>query len=269
MVAVNLVLLSAAAIASTDASSKVLGEEIAGFALAIASIAAVIATVLIGTLHLERKWYSARAVAESVKTLAWKYITCASPFGTGLSQSSVDHEFCRYLSSLLKTKVDFSFDDATEQSASHEITQKMREIRAGNLRLRKSLYLKERVEDQRSWYARKAALNRLCSRKWLAAIILVEILVVMVALVSIRTSQQSQSVGVLAAIAAAFIAWLQMKRHQELIQSYSVAAHELSLIMARGEHIDSEKEFALFVIDSENAMSREHTLWLAKRGSLS
>lgn len=71
--------------------------------------------------------------------------------------------------------------------------------------------------------------------------------------------------GLLTTIASSFIAWLQVKQHQELSQSYSIAAQELGLILEQGQHIHTEEDFCAFVSDSENAISREHTLWVARR----
>lgn len=70
---------------------------------------------------------------------------------------------------------------------------------------------------------------------------------------------------VLATGASAVLAWLQIRRHQELAQSYAVASHELALAESRARHVRSEEELARFVGDAEAAISREHTLWIARR----
>ena len=72
-------------------------------------------------------------------------------------------------------------------------------------------------------------------------------------------------VAILSGVALALLVWLQVKKHHELAQSYALAAHELGLIHESAQHVGTEEELSQFVSDSENAMSREQTLWLARR----
>lgn len=74
--------------------------------------------------------------------------------------------------------------------------------------------------------------------------------------------------GVLTTTAAGLLVWMQAKQYQELAQAYVVASQELSLAVAQGANIDSEVAFSQFVSDTENAVSREHTLWAARRDRL-
>ena len=72
-------------------------------------------------------------------------------------------------------------------------------------------------------------------------------------------------VGVFSALASALVAWLQVRQHEELAQSYAVAALELGFIEEQGSRLGSDADFSNFVGDAENAISREHTLWIARR----
>ena len=72
-------------------------------------------------------------------------------------------------------------------------------------------------------------------------------------------------VGVFAAISASALAWLTLKRYEDLAEAYQTAAKELSRIGSEAPSNATEEGLSQFVIDSENAMAREHTLWLAKR----
>lgn len=71
--------------------------------------------------------------------------------------------------------------------------------------------------------------------------------------------------GVLAAVTAGFWAWLQVRQHQALSSSYGLARHELGLIEAKFHHIQGDSQLPQLVVDGENAISREHTMWVAKR----
>jgi hypothetical protein len=48
-------------------------------------------------------------------------------------------------------------------------------------------------------------------------------------------------------------------------QSYAIATMDLGLIQEQGARIEGDAQLAAFVADAENAISREHTLWVARR----
>jgi hypothetical protein len=73
-------------------------------------------------------------------------------------------------------------------------------------------------------------------------------------------------VGPLLALAAAFTAWAQLGRHDELSNSYALANQELLSIKAVADMVYTEQELAKLVREGEGAISREHTMWIAKRG---
>ena len=73
-------------------------------------------------------------------------------------------------------------------------------------------------------------------------------------------------VAVFTTFAAAIAAWTQFRRHDELSKSYSLAAHELAFLRAEVENAGNERTFRKAVDDTESAISREHTMWMAKRG---
>ena len=72
-------------------------------------------------------------------------------------------------------------------------------------------------------------------------------------------------IEVVAASAGAAITWLQAKKHNELNSSYALAAHEIVLIKGEALSVKSDKNLSEFVLDSENAFSREHTQWTARK----
>jgi uncharacterized membrane protein YjjB (DUF3815 family) len=72
-------------------------------------------------------------------------------------------------------------------------------------------------------------------------------------------------IEVFAVAAGAVLTWIQVKRFRELAAAYSVAAHEIGLISSGLGNIKNNEEFSRFVQDSENAFSREHTQWVARK----
>lgn len=72
-------------------------------------------------------------------------------------------------------------------------------------------------------------------------------------------------IDVMIAIAGGILSWIQAKRFTELSASYALTAHEISLINEQSEQFDNDQDFSVFVGDAENAFSREHTQWVARR----
>jgi SMODS and SLOG-associating 2TM effector domain 1 len=67
------------------------------------------------------------------------------------------------------------------------------------------------------------------------------------------------------AAAASLLSWMQAKRFSELAASYALATHEIGIIREQSLEPNSDEAFSLFVGDAENAFSREHTQWTARR----
>jgi uncharacterized membrane protein YjjB (DUF3815 family) len=67
------------------------------------------------------------------------------------------------------------------------------------------------------------------------------------------------------AAAGSLLTWMQAKRFNELAASYSLAAYVISLISEQAMLPDSPHAFSVFVGDAENAFSREHTQWVARK----
>jgi hypothetical protein len=74
--------------------------------------------------------------------------------------------------------------------------------------------------------------------------------------------------GIVAALGAAFVAWLSLKQHESLARAYSYAANELALAATRLQSVQGEAEWSVEVDNAEEAVSREHTMWRASRSSI-
>jgi hypothetical protein len=220
------------------------------------------ATIL--TLQPERTWYQGRAVAETVKSLAWRYAVAGVPFGrSDPGAGNVDALLAQRLRQIVADFQDVHLIPI--EAPSEEITQWMRSLRASSLTNRKRVYQKQRIENQRAWYATNALWNQRRSVFWSIAMLVIQTFGIVGAILKGTGVIDFEALGILAAVAASALAWLQIKQHATLSQSYSHAAHELSAIEASIATVHTEAEWAPFVDDSESAISREHTAWQAKR----
>lgn len=264
LIRLNLLALLVGAVAGAAAlPADAVGRVIAAVA-AVVLVGALLLTLVIQNKSYERTWYGGRAIAESVKTLAWRYMTRAEPFG-GDDDAETDELFLNRLAQILKSGANLDIH-LSAVLGGDQITACMREVRAWPLAKRREYYDRCRIQDQRDWYSRKSSLSehaekRFFSVMWISNLLAVAAAVVLV----IWPDLPVNATGVFSTSAAAVFGWLQVKRHQEIAQSYAIAAQELAIVHAKVGMMTTEAQFALFVADAENAISREHTLWIARR----
>ena len=146
-----------------------------------------------------------------------------------------------------------------------QISPRLREVRALPLEQRRQVYVKARIEDQRKWYSHKAHSSQAVANRYFILIQVSQALALVgtVLLLSVAGSKWNWG-GVFSALASALIAWLQVRQHEELAQTYSIAALDLGFIEEQSPRISSEKELSAFVADAENTVSREHSLWTTR-----
>jgi hypothetical protein len=131
--------------------------------------------------------------------------------------------------------------------------------------VRQQIYRQGRIADQRTWYRSKASAARQHARLWSLAITAATALDLVAAVATVFGSLELQVLSVCSSLAAAAAAWTQFRQHEALAAAYSVAARELLLVEERLATCSDEESWSRLVDESEEAISREHTLWAAKR----
>jgi Flp pilus assembly protein TadB len=248
----GVLVLAAAISAFKDASPQ------APLVSAVLFAAGAVMTFWLRKSRLERHWYRSRAVAESVKTLSWRFMTCASPFEHSLTEEEATRRLERVLHDIATQEREIPAPEL------REVTPKMKTVREWTASQRGALYLQERVEDQYQWYTREARKDSKQGRQLMYAAVVTQVVALALALVMVA-KHIPDLVGVFAAVSASALAWLTLKRYEDLAEAYETAAKELSRIGSEAPTNATDESLSQFVIDSENAISREHTLWLAKR----
>lgn len=223
-------------------------------------------TLILKIIKYEDIWYQGRALAESVKTLTWKFITGSEGFEITLSKKVVDDLFVDRIKELATKFRDYTKHFDSKILLLPTITDKISEQRSKTFNERKDFYNKCRIKEQKEWYATKANQNNKRHTLWFIVILISQILAICSSYYLIRFPDSNwNTVGLFTTIASVGIAWLQLKHHQELKQAYTTATIELKYIEDKSNTIQFENELAKYVFDSENAISREHTLWLAQK----
>lgn len=204
-------------------------------------------------------WYQGRAAAESVKTLAYLYAAGGDPFGIG--SSDADAVLLARFRAVMRELPNLA------PVAGHEgqITTEMRRIRNLSFADRKAFYLSDRIDDQSDWYAKSAATHAQRAKRlgFLASILAVA--GVAAGLLRAFEVIDPDILGLLAAIAASMRAWGEMRQDVTNAAAYALAVQELSLARTQASSVNNEENWCRFVSDTEDAISREHTMWLARK----
>ncbi|MFJ8433556.1 DUF4231 domain-containing protein [Kitasatospora sp. NPDC094019] len=240
---------------------------------AVAYLGAIGLSAVTSRQNPQGLWYEGRAAAESVKTLAWKFAVRADAVQPpprplpdaeglyGLQLGRVLHAFrgSRALGPGLAGR-----------PAGSQITPAMRALREQPLALRRDVYLRERIEVQQDWYRSK---SRHCARAgfWTGvAGVVLPLLGLVLAVLRALGMFSFDALGAVSAVAASVTAWAQLRQYRPLAAAYGLAADELALIRAQLASLDvgspeAEEIWARFSRDAEDAVSREHTTWQARR----
>lgn len=230
-------------------------------------LGAALAILVVRTvLKPEQRWYQARALAESVKTTAWKFAMGARPF----RRDGSDRERLRtMLRELLTANRSLGGQFDGKLSVDDQIPTELDAIRALPWAERMARYMEERVEDQLGWYARNAKSNAKTGITF--AILLGALYIGAFVVFLIRTEEPSWIYAhpdPVILLCASILGWMQIKRFNELGASYALTANEIGILKTRGPEIQDDEGVSVFVDDAEEAFSREHTQWLARRSAL-
>lgn len=207
----------------------------------------------------DQQWYGARALAESLKTISWRYMTKAEPF-------HIDD-----CNEVFESKVKEMIQQNTEikknmlPKATPIISAEMKKFRNSEFLTRKDRYKLERIQDQFNWYTNKAKFN--IKRSEIFFIILLSINAITLVLAITRIWNLDATFWItdfFIASACGILSWIQAKKYSELAASYNQTAHDISFSLNTIDRI-KEEDFSKFIGDTENAFSREHTQWLARK----
>jgi hypothetical protein len=254
------VLLILGAAATVDSSSLTIA-----IASALLFLASLFVYIYGQHRDLQGKWYQSRALAESIKTATWRWMMSAEPFHNQSEPATTD-SFRRLLEELLSQNKNIGDSLAGDWCEKDQITRRMLELRQASFADRKAIYLSQRIEEQRTWYSRKAKSNRHQSRNWFIGLCVLYGIAILLLTIRIATPNLPYwPIEVIAVSASAVIAWMQLKRFNELASAYALTAHEIGIIKTRFASVTNADLLSRFVSDAENAFSREHTQWAARR----
>lgn len=212
----------------------------------------------------ETTWYTARAAAETAKTLSWRYAVGGEPFPIGQeSEPQTARRFLEQLTFIVSSLKDV--DIAPSASTGPQITEEMSRARAMGVAERRSLYEVGRIQEQQNWYQQRAAWNTKRANQWNIALLVTEVAGLMFGVLRAAGKIEGDLLGFTVAVAGLMTAWLQTKQHRTLATEYALTALDLATARSKSGYDSSETDWARFVAEAEEVISREQTRWTASR----
>ncbi|MCM3667913.1 DUF4231 domain-containing protein [Mesobacillus maritimus] len=243
-----------------DNKSAIFTLNLISIALILTSI---IATFIVHRSNLQKLWYDGRAVSESLKTMSWKYVCDISKGDVDEQLSSFSQDAWRILNNHSEVYLSILRKTTTSPEL---ISNEMQQIRSWDWQRKHREYLQQRILEQLKWYGMKANGNKKHKNIWFSTVIIFLIsAAICMGFVLYYPGLATNLVNLFTTASTAVISWIQVKRYQELHEAYSTTALEIGHIYYNGFNITSRDEFIQYVLDAEKAISREHTLWIARR----
>jgi FtsH-binding integral membrane protein len=223
-------------------------------------------SVLMAARKYENMWYRARAVAESIKTSSWRFMMGANPFDYRMTLDDATLKFMGLLQNILREHKDFGAEFGGAIVENTQLSGRMLQVRSSSLIDRKHIYEEERIIEQRGWYAGKSKYNNDQGQLWFWLLVALQGSAIFFTVLRIvEPSWKFLPTEVFVVAATSALGWIQVKRFRELAAAYAVAAHEIGLAQAELAAVATEDQWSQFVADTENAFSREHTHWIARK----
>jgi hypothetical protein len=212
------------------------------------------------TSHIESVWYRARASAETIRSLAWRYAVCAAPFGAELAPDDSDALFVDRLRAVTS-----EFPDLAAPAAGEEITPRMRELRASPQAVRTQAYVQGRLVDQHVWYRDRALRAAKASTRWDALFYLLALAAVIGGFALVRYNYAAPVISIAGAGVGAIVAWTGVRRYSSAAHSYAQVATDLSFAESLIRHEETTRQWSEFVGKVEDSIAQERMHWIAAR----
>jgi hypothetical protein len=207
----------------------------------------------------ERDWYDGRALAESAKTLTWKWSVGGNPYPMASGTDEL------LLADDLKKLRETSQNSLLTPVVGSMVTNAIRTLRSSSMDERKTAYLAGRIDDQLNWYANKSKKSKRKASQWRWLLLLLELSGGISGLLKATGVVDVPIDAVVATGMGAVGAWLEAQQHDQVSRAYAVAVADLTDAKVRLEACVDEETWAKAVNDAEDAISREHTRWRASR----
>lgn len=225
--------------------------------------------LLLRIVMMQRKdedaWYAARNAAEISKSLCFQYAFGATGYERDAPAKTVDARFIDAFGTIGMGVL--LARSSVRTNGYSEVSDDMRAARALPLDEAKTQYFEQRIQNQETYYSTRAAFHLRRSRLWMLLMLVCQVVGLFFALMKAVTDigPVGGIIGILSALAAAFVAWSQLRQHAMLSGQYQNQAVQLRDFGRRIELV-SEGEWPEYVAAVEGALTAEHARWQGFQG---
>jgi hypothetical protein len=238
-------------------------ERLAVLAMAGAFLGAFVVKFISHSASYDDDWFTGRAVAETTKSFAWRYMIRVPPY----EGADADRHFTLDLAALVRRAGQIRQAVDRLPARPQQISATMRQLRSLSLPERRDFYVTRRLLDQADWYGRRGAGHRRLASRWFWVSVFFQLAAAGIALLALQSVDSTllRLMSLFASAAIAITAWTQLNRDDELAKTYASALQELLLVAETAERAETEEELAAVVSEGEEAIGRENKVWVAKR----
>jgi hypothetical protein len=259
-------LLAVAAIAAFTWNQELGFKNAAGIIIGTVLMTSMVLTAIVDSKRFDRIWFSSRAVAESVKKESWLFMMKTKPYDGVLPEPKTEELFLDRLQQILQSQSSICSELALHSKEGTQITDQMRNARNQKIDDRLAYYLANRVRFEQQWYKNKSKWNQIREFRWFVLTWVLQLAAAALAFITIFfTGLILNPVGIITTAGAGTLSWMNARSYRELSQSYGLVAQRLSILGERKREASTEEELSEIVTDLEQAISGEHTIWLARR----
>jgi SMODS and SLOG-associating 2TM effector domain 3/SMODS and SLOG-associating 2TM effector domain 1 len=233
----------------------------------ILSTAAVVAFVLMWAektimprFRFSKNWFESRSVAETTKSLMWRYMMRAPPY----DGEDGDRRFLASLRDTLHTH-EITLEHAPSKIDARQITPYMRLIRSLPASERKQIYLRLRVNDQLHYYSSKAVRDARFGKRWRITGFIFRAATFVFAVARFWLDESGILVGLFVNLTVVVASWAQLLKYENLAKGYAQVSRSLRRLHLELNHAQDEHAFERVVLETEGVISHEETVWVLKR----
>jgi len=249
--------------------AALLSVAAAGWERPLIGVAAIVVLAVVALLEIvpakavaDGAWYLGRAVAESAKTLGWRYAVGGAPFFVVSTEESAERLLAERLDDVVSLGGRGWLLRAEDEAIA---TSWMISCRGSSLEQRRTVYRKRRIEDQIRWYESKATENARSSKVWTIVPASISVAGIALALFVRSDGPWIAAIALASVGTCAAMAWAMLRSYRQQAEAYRLTAEELQSIRQAVDSVVEEEAWAIFVAGAEHAISREHTMWSATR----
>jgi len=258
-------LIIVALITSVNWSAESVFRTPVAIILAMTMVFSIALTAIASVRHSDENWLYNRKMAEEIKTMTWKYMMKVGDYKKHLPDKEADRIFLKNIDEIIHNNSRVSSQLSLITTEVSQVTPHMKTIRKSKLKNRMAHYYKERIHDQRCWYANKAKWNRSREIRWFSITWFLELVAVLIAVVNIILFDiLITPVCAVLAAGGGVLSWVNARSYKEPAESYGIISNELALLEERARTTVDEEGFAEIVREVENLIMKEHYVWLSR-----